>query len=62
MAAKSERSVNLSEDEKKYLLGLIEAKVTLLNVREWMQRLTKENQMPGRQFMKGIRANMGIFV
>ena len=26
-------------------MGLIEAKLTLLNVREWMQRLTKENQI-----------------
>ena len=30
MAAKSKRSVNWSEDEKKYLLGLIEAKIDII--------------------------------
>ena len=30
MAAKSKRSVNWSENEKKYLLGLIEAKIDII--------------------------------
>ena len=43
-------------------MGLIEAKIDILSVREWMQMSTKGKQMPGRQFLKGISANMGIFI
>ena len=62
MAAKSERSVNWSEDEKKYLLGLIEAKIDIIECQRVDANVNKRKPMPGRQFMKGISANMGIFV
>ena len=62
MATKSKRSVNWSEDEKKYLLDLTEAKTDIIECKRVDANANKGNQMPGRQIMKGISSNMGIFV
>ena len=47
---------------KKYLMGLIEAKIDIFECKKVDAKSTKGKQMPGRQFMKGISANMRILL
>ena len=63
MAAKSKRRVNWSENEKKYLLGLIEAKIDITECKRVDANANKRKTNAWKTIHEGyISKYMGIFV
>ena len=61
MAAKSKRSVNWSEDEKKYLLGLIEAEIDIIECTRMDANVNKRKPNAWKTFYEGNISKYGNF-
>ena len=61
MAAKSKRSVNWSEDEEKYLLGLIEAKIDIIEYKRVDANANERKTNAWKTIYKGYSSKYGNF-
>ena len=61
MAAKSERSVNWSEDERKYLLGLIKAKIDIIECKRVDAKANKRKPNAWKTIYEGYKSKYGNF-
>ena len=61
MAAKSKRSVNWSEDGKKYLLGPIEAKIDIIECKRVDANVNKRKTNAWKTIYEGYISKYGIF-
>ena len=61
MAAKSKRSVNWSEDEKKYLLGLIGAKIDIIECKKVDANANKRKTSAWKTVYEGYISKYGNF-
>ena len=61
MAAKSKRSVNWSEEEKKYLLGLIEAKIDIIECKRVDAKANKRKTNAWKTIYEGYMRKYGNF-
>ena len=61
MAAKSKTSVNWSEDEKKYLLGLIEAKIDIIECKRVDVKANKRETTAWKTIYEGYKSKYGNF-
>ena len=61
MAAKSNRSVNWSEDKKKYLMGLIEAKIDIFECKRVDANVNKRKTNAWKTIYEGYISKYGNF-